>query len=74
MWNGSGIVTGIKDEENRINCTSTHLTSFAVLVSVNPATFASEVERLALKVVSYIGCVISIVFLIATIILLIILR
>ncbi|XP_064390034.1 adhesion G protein-coupled receptor L3-like [Halichondria panicea] len=58
-----------------ITCNATHLTSFAVLVDLsgtldagNNDTGVSVTELLALQIVSYIGCAISLICLLATII------
>ncbi|XP_065911131.1 latrophilin-like protein LAT-2 [Dysidea avara] len=73
-WSNGGV--SIDSVENTtITCTSTHLTNFAALVGVSGATQdMSKPTRKALSVVSYIGCGISMVCLIASIILLIIFR
>ncbi|XP_065910088.1 uncharacterized protein [Dysidea avara] len=54
-----------------VNCSSDHLTSFAVLVNVGDVPAA---ESTALSIVTYIGCGISIVCLIITIIMFLLFR
>ena len=77
-WLSDGIITEIIDNTT-VRCLSSHLTSFAVLVDVS-GTYSKTVNetdpvvREALSVVSYIGCSISVVCLIATIVFLLALR
>lgn len=73
MWSTEGISTEVLSN-GTIKCSSTHLTSFTILVSVQGEDFNNGAERLALQIVSYIGCVISILCLILTIIFLLALR
>ena len=64
-WSSSGLSLGSFDENSRsVVCISTHLTSFAVLVDVSGATPPSE----PLSILTYIGCGISIICLVLTII------
>ena len=66
--------------EDTINCYSNHLTSFAVLVDVigddtsDNDTEITDIEEEILSVVSYIGCSVSIVCLMVTIVLILTLR
>ena len=66
-WSKDGLTTEFQN--GTVKCNSTHLTSFAILVSPT-----GEVEELGLTVVSYVGCSISIISLLLTIILLLALR
>ena len=59
------------DDTVTVNCMTTHLTSFAVLVSVSSLP---NYDNFALNVVSYIGCGVSILFLLLTIAMLLIFR
>jgi hypothetical protein len=75
-WSDKNITGGNSEgpSSNRI-CRSQHLTSFAVLVDVSGLTTTlNEREALAFSIVSYIGCAISLVCLIATVIFLLTLR
>ena len=71
-WVSDNIVTS--DElinETVVKCYSNHLTSFAVLVSVveqDDLANGTSVEEHFLSILSYIGCSISIVCLLATVI------
>jgi hypothetical protein len=62
-WSSEGvqvISNTTRGNVTRVQCTSTHLTSFAVLVDVaGGLEDTTAEERLALQVVSYIGCIIS---------------
>jgi len=71
MWSDEGITTEILDE-GRVKCTATHLTSFAVLVS--PTGDLDGPTSEALRIVSYIGCAISIASLIATLVVFVVMR
>ncbi len=51
-----------------VKCISTHLTSFAILLSVTGKVSGSPEEEFALKLAGYIGCGISSICLIVTII------
>ncbi|XP_065914361.1 putative adhesion G protein-coupled receptor E4P [Dysidea avara] len=62
-WSTEGVATTQRNE-NFIQCSSSHLTSFAVLVG---SESGSENEEEALSYISYIGCGISITCLILTI-------
>lgn len=68
-WSTVGLQTSVGDA---IRCTSVHLTSFAVLVSVS--SDSPVADDFALMVVSYVGCGVSIFFLLLTIVTLIIFR
>ena len=57
-----------------VMCITKHLTSFAILLSTTGTVTRSDPEKYALKYVSYIGCGISIVCLVLTLIVLAILR
>ena len=71
-WSTKGVTT-VYLGNNTVRCLSEHLTSFAVLVSFRNDSMSSP-EKIALSVISYIGCVISITCLLATIICLILFR
>ena len=71
-WVSDGIITEIINDTT-VRCLSSHLTSFAVLVDVSgthseTANETSPVVNTALSIVSYFGCAVSIVCLVATII------
>lgn len=68
MWCSDGIETNHLGD-GRIRCVVSHFTSFAVLVS--PGGVHGGVP---LKVVSYIGCVVSIVCLTLAIIIMVVFR
>lgn len=56
----------VRGDRMEVNCSSTHLTSFAVLVDVSGTLSeqnVTSVELQALQIVSYVGCAISIFFL-----------
>ncbi|XP_065915770.1 adhesion G-protein coupled receptor D1-like [Dysidea avara] len=73
-WSSTGLSVETFDDTT-ITCTSTHLTSFAVLVDVSGASRkVPEAQRKALSIVSYIGCAVSLLCLIAAAILFIIYR
>ena len=70
-WSSSGLNVGSFDESTgTVICISNHLTSFAVLVDVSGSVPPSR----ALSVLTYIGCGISIICLVLTIIFLISMR
>ncbi|XP_065913056.1 uncharacterized protein [Dysidea avara] len=71
-WSIAGVTT-VRINDSFVNCTSTHLTSFAVLVDVS-GTRISGAESTALSVVTYIGCGISLFCLIIAIFLLLVYR
>ncbi|XP_070571023.1 adhesion G protein-coupled receptor L4-like [Ptychodera flava] len=54
-------------------CQCNHLTNFAVLMSVNTVEL-TETDRLALKIITYVGCCISLICLILALLLLLFLR
>lgn len=64
-----GIRSEVDEETNTILCSISHFSSFSVLVS--PAGLIDRSEQTALSVVTYVGCIISIIFLILTIVTLI---
>ncbi|XP_072030218.1 adhesion G-protein coupled receptor D1-like [Amphiura filiformis] len=59
--------------QNVTVCTSTHLTNFAILMSVNEIPL-TKVQETSLSVITYVGCTLSLICLLVTIILLFILR
>ena len=73
-WSDVGLSEGRVVESqsgvSEVHCLSTHLTSFAVLMDVS----GSLPSSVALSVLSYIGCGISIVCLILTMIFLVTLK
>ncbi len=69
-WSSDGLMTLYDKETDTVECLISHFTSFSVLVS--PSTHVPLVSELS--VVSYIGCVLSIIFLTLTIFTLIIFR
>lgn len=72
MWNDTGLTTD-PDKlslNGTVKCTSTHLTSFAILLSPT----GDVPEATALSIVSYVGCAISILSLIATIVFFLVFR
>ncbi|XP_065916119.1 uncharacterized protein [Dysidea avara] len=73
-WDTNNVVV-VDVNDTFITCNSTHLTSFAVLVDVTGGTSKqSKEEATALKIVSYIGCSVSIVCSVIAICLLLIYR
>ncbi|XP_064386909.1 uncharacterized protein LOC135335369 isoform X2 [Halichondria panicea] len=75
VGNGGWISDGVSTINNAtegstttVQCSSTHLTSFAVLVDLGGPKNSSLVERKILDVVSYAGCSISVVCLIVAVI------
>ena len=72
-WSTEGVTTEILDN-GTVKCISTHLTSFAILLSVTGNVSSSDGEALALELTTYIGCGISIICLSFTIVILILLR
>ncbi|XP_065902446.1 adhesion G protein-coupled receptor L3-like [Dysidea avara] len=64
-----GIIQSDTTNNTFVQCSTTHLTSFAVLVDVSGGR-----ESTALSIVSYIGCAISIICLLIAVILLVSLR
>ncbi|XP_064390047.1 adhesion G protein-coupled receptor E5-like isoform X2 [Halichondria panicea] len=64
-WSHTGVTTD-DNGNNTITCTTTHLTSFAILVSVNEVS-TNPLDLILMSTISYIGCVISIICLLATI-------
>ncbi|XP_065916123.1 uncharacterized protein [Dysidea avara] len=73
-WDTNNVVV-VDVNDTFITCNSTHLTSFAVLVDVSGGTSKqSKEEATALKIVSYIGCSVSIVCSVIAICLLLIYR
>ena len=83
-WASEGIVTEIINEST-VRCLSQHLTSFAVLVDVEGTysetnahdsnnSNAEEIHEVALSAVSYVGCAISIICLLITVVFLCSLR
>ena len=82
-WETSGVTSNYVNGEDTINCYSSHLTSFAVLVDVvepydddasDNSTDTTDIEEEILSVVSYIGCSVSIVCLVVAIVLILTLR
>ncbi|XP_065898979.1 adhesion G protein-coupled receptor L3-like [Dysidea avara] len=68
-FSADGIIQSDTTNSTFVQCSTTHLTSFAVLVDVSGGTGST-----ALSIVSYIGCAISIVCLLIAVIVLISLR
>jgi hypothetical protein len=72
-WSDRGLTTVI--EKDSIVCKSTHLTSFAILVDVSGSTNQYSPDHLlALSIATYVGCSISLVAVLITIIFFISLR
>ena len=70
-WSSMGIVTDISESSNDlITCNSSHLTAFAVLVDLGGTLSGCHEsnEYKALNIVSYVGCGMSLVCLLLTII------
>ncbi|CAI9723769.1 adhesion G protein-coupled receptor E1-like [Octopus vulgaris] len=65
-WSTEGLTTKYIDP-NITLCESTHLTSFSVLLNTSPGEL-SEIHQKILSYISYIGCIISIVGILLTII------
>uniref|UniRef100_A0A5S6QF12 Latrophilin Cirl n=1 Tax=Trichuris muris TaxID=70415 RepID=A0A5S6QF12_TRIMR len=77
FWDPSVFMNGVygewsKDEchlagrnETHVTCSCNHLTSFAVLMDIHGIEFPST-DKLALTIISYFGCVISVICLAAT--------
>ncbi|XP_066916357.1 adhesion G-protein coupled receptor G6-like [Clytia hemisphaerica] len=63
----SNIIT-TENEEIYVVCSCTHLTNFAVLFNVYDAKVGAIKSNTALNIISFIGCVVSMVCLIATLI------
>ena len=85
-WESEGIDTSFANE-SFVRCFSSHLTNFAVLVSVvdkdsttvvtngtDPTETTTELEDHLLSLFSYIGCSVSIMCLLATIVCLLTLK
>ncbi|XP_065912162.1 latrophilin-like protein LAT-2 [Dysidea avara] len=73
-WSSDGLHVDRKTKQT-VTCNSTHLTSFAVLVDVSGASQKiSKEHKMALSLVSYVGCAISIICLIAAVLLFVIYR
>ncbi|CAG5131173.1 unnamed protein product, partial [Candidula unifasciata] len=67
MWSSAGLTMRNHDSEG-ITCTSSHLTSFAILLNVNEEQTISQKHELILTYLTYIGCAISTSCLLFTII------
>ncbi|XP_014768001.2 adhesion G protein-coupled receptor L4 isoform X3 [Octopus bimaculoides] len=65
-WSTEGLTTKYIDPNTTL-CESTHLTSFSVLLNTSPGEL-SEIHQKILSYISYIGCIISIVGILLTII------
>ena len=64
-WSNEGCnVSDIQKYDGYVNCTCNHLTNFALLLDVSQ----TRAKPLALSIVTWIGCVISILGLVLTII------
>ncbi|XP_064386426.1 latrophilin-like protein LAT-2 isoform X1 [Halichondria panicea] len=74
MWSTEGVTTVSVDEDSQMRvynivCESSHFTAFAVLMDVTGALNDTTAEiRFALSVVTYVGCSISIFFLLLSIV------
>ncbi|XP_065914522.1 adhesion G-protein coupled receptor D1-like [Dysidea avara] len=68
LWSDEGLTTTKDNSSDLTKCQSSHLTSFAVLVETQGASTSSTGEEKALSIVSYIGCGISILSLLLTIV------
>ncbi|XP_065914251.1 adhesion G protein-coupled receptor L3-like [Dysidea avara] len=68
LWSDEGLTTTKDNSSNLTKCQSSHLTSFAVLVDTQGASTSSTGEAKVLSIVSYIGCGISILSLLLTIV------
>jgi hypothetical protein len=75
-WASDNLVTVDENNGTIVHCQSYHLTSFAVLVTVveKDMNSTSDIESQFLTVISYIGCSISIICLLATLICLLTLK
>ena len=70
-WSSEGLRVGAFDESSgTVTCISNHLTSFAVLVDVS----GQQPPSLPLSILTYIGCGISIICLVLTVIFLLTMR
>ncbi|XP_031565167.1 adhesion G-protein coupled receptor G2-like, partial [Actinia tenebrosa] len=56
-WDSDGLSTHWTNTSNTV-CSTTHLTSFAVLMQFTPTT-VTELEELSLSLITYIGCSLS---------------
>lgn len=67
-WGTDGL-TGYQDTSGHYECVTSHFTSFSVLIKPNPiGNDTSTTEQLALSIVTYILCSISLIALIASIV------
>ena len=70
VWETTGIMTVVDRQSGVVTCQTSHLTSFAVLtLTLTRESTASEVETLALRVVSYILLSFSLIALLVSLIL-----
>ena len=72
-WNSSGIMP--KKTESTTKCITNHLTTFAILVTLNPCSInrtISEAHQTSLEVISYLFLSVSFLFLLASVIIFII--
>ncbi|XP_065903383.1 adhesion G protein-coupled receptor L3-like isoform X2 [Dysidea avara] len=74
MFSTDGIIQSDTTNNSFVQCSTTHLTSFAVLVDVSGVSVMDNAGQKALSITSYIGCAISIVSLLFTIVVLVLFR
>ncbi|XP_071081769.1 uncharacterized protein [Haliotis cracherodii] len=65
-WSYDGVTTLMLDD-NTTECHTNHLTSFAILMDPNPAHPSPVIHEQILTYISYVGCAISLIGLILTI-------
>ncbi|CAI8057672.1 Latrophilin-like protein LAT-2 [Geodia barretti] len=73
QWSTEGVEL-VSVTETHYVCRSTHLSSFAVLVNVKPLEGMSETEAMALSGVTYLGCGISIICILLTLLCMVVFR
>ncbi|XP_063969915.1 mucin-2-like isoform X2 [Lytechinus pictus] len=66
-WSGRGCIQVSNDTNGRIECECNHLTNFGILMDIYGGEGLSDEADFILKIISYIGCLISIWGLLLTI-------